>query len=217
MAVAAASILAKAHRNSELNELEQEMGLPLDRGNIEAVLRHPKATEVLRYVYINGANLVPPATNTVQGIEADDYLHKVMRESRLETYSIDFKREFPKNATNIGKVIAGMANCDGGEIYFGIQQDTRNGTLAIVGIDEPQKVEERVAGQVSKCQPPPLIESVLYIKSDGRKVLKIIVPMSNDLVYFESRYYKRISSGAEPMTKYEIDNWPDSCRRKRSN
>ena len=213
VSVAAASIIAKAQRNSDMEKLHDLVNLPLDRKNIEAILRHPKAPEIVRYSYIERSVFDLPAPNTIQGIDADAFLDQLIIQSRLEAHYIDFKMEFPKNATDVGKIVAGMANCNGGDLYFGILQDTAKDLIEITGVDAPQKIEERTAGVAGNCEPTPKIDFTLFIRTDGRKVLRACVPMSSELVYYKARYYKRVSSGAEPMTKYEIDNWPDSCRR----
>jgi ribonuclease HIII len=213
VSVAAASILAKAQRNVEMKNLHKLVELPIDRRNLDVILRHPKAPEIVRYSYIEKSVPELPEPNTIQGIAADAFLDQLVIQSRLETYYIDFKMEFPKNSTDIGKIVAGMANCDGGDLYFGILQDSKQDIIEITGVDAPQKIEERTSGVASNCEPVPKVDFTLFIRTDGRKVLRACVPMSSELVYFEARYYKRVSSGAGPMTKYEIDNWPDSCRR----
>ena len=212
-AVASASILAKARRDNEMDGLEKEIGVPLERRNINSILRHPKGHDVLRLVYLNGADIDFTITNTKEGTDADKEIDAILKTARLESTDIDFKSEFPDNAVNVGKMIAAMANCNGGLIYFGILQDSDK--LEATGLKNYQKTEERTSGQAKLTEPVPFIEYTLLTTSDGKRVLKTIVPASTKIVRFQGKHYKRVGSRTEEMTTYDIDNWPSSCRKKK--
>ncbi|MHA1137963.1 MAG: RNA-binding domain-containing protein [Candidatus Thorarchaeota archaeon] len=209
-AVASASILAKSIRNTEMDKLAKEIGVPLDKRNISEILRHPKGHDAIRLVYLDGADVEFSINNTREGESADKEIESILRKARLESRDIDFKSIFPDNATNIGKVIAAMANCNGGVIYFGIHQKANE--IKIIGLEDYQKTEERASGQAKLADPVPFIEYTLLITSEKKNILKVLIPMSHKIVRFSGKYYKRVGSTTEEMTTYEIDNWPSSCR-----
>lgn len=211
-AVASASIIAKARRDIEMNKLDDEIGVPLEKRNISEILRQPKGHDAVRLVYLDAANIDFSITNTIEGENADKEINSILRSARLESYDIDFKSEFPENATNIGKTIAAMANCNGGIIYFGILQERDK--IKVVGLDNYQKTEERTSGQAKMVEPVPFLDYTLLITLKGDKVLKARIPMSHKIVRYQGRHYKRIGSRTEEMKPHDIDNWPSSCRRR---
>lgn len=211
-AVASASIIAKARRDAEMNKLEDEIGVPLDKRNINEILRHPKGHDIVRLVYLDASTIDFSIVNTIEGEGADKEINSIIRTARLESYDIDFKSEFPENADKIGKTIAAMANCNGGIIYFGILQ--QNDNIDVVGLDNYQKTEERTSGQAKMAEPVPFLDYTLFVTSKGNAVLKTRIPMSYKIVRYQGRHYKRVGSRNEEMTPSDIDNWPSSCRRR---
>jgi hypothetical protein len=68
--------------------------------------------------------------------------------NRGEGQQIEFKSDFPKQAHHIAKEIVALANSGGGILLMGVDDDG-----VPVGIEDPLKVDERLAGIARSCSP----------------------------------------------------------------
>lgn len=210
--VASASVLARFARDQEMIELREKVGLPLLRRNVETILRNPNARHVLRYVYLDYEDISVIGSNTVSGKEADIALKAILETKKLEYVDVEFKASWPQHANRIGNTIAAMANCDGGELYFGIKQNKKDGTLEVQGISSPQEIEERTMGNLRRCSPLPKVNITLFETTKDKFVLRFEIPMSEECICTEGTYYRRKGSNTTRMNHREIEKWPESCR-----
>lgn len=74
-----------------------------------------------------------------------------------ESPHVEFKSDFPKQAHDIAKEMAALANCGGGVLLMGVDDDG-----VPRGIPEPARAAERLANIARSCSPPllPLIDKV---------------------------------------------------------
>ncbi len=105
---------------------------------------------------------------------------------RGESFKVDFKREFPQQASDLSKSIASFASSSGGRIYIGVDND---GTVIgsdiksvddLIAFDKWQKRIEGTCGSVS----PRIRVSVDFIKRQGKVIVVIDVPKGSEPIYF---------------------------------
>lgn len=207
ISVAAASILAKETRNLELKDLESKINLNITETNLPQIMRSPYANKIVKFQYLESrlARGSLYLKEVVKGQEAEEHISKIKDE--LEAHRIDFKIQFPSTTQKIGKLLSAFANHDGGEIYFGIEDETRS----IVGVQNPQKLEERISGCRKNCDPSPILQFTIYELKNGVKILGVHITASKIAVAYLGRYYYRDvnSSETRTLTSLEIDNFPN--------
>ena len=120
-------------------------------------------------------------------------VEKKLRDQTIEEGpNIEFKRNIPKNLVSIAKVVAGMANTDGGFILFGIHESVKG--ISVIGVDCIQlKLISLKLRNYFGSQP----YKVGTIKVDGKTVLYIQVKKTDYPVYFQS------SPDSERLFKYK--------------
>ncbi|MFW9890233.1 MAG: RNA-binding domain-containing protein, partial [Candidatus Thorarchaeota archaeon] len=212
VAVAAAAVLAKSNLNRAMARLADEMGISLTRRNLGAIRKNPKNTNVIKYVFLDEEELRIEPGNTVTGSKADLTLHNLLDTRRLESHDVEFKQELPRPPKKLAHTIAAMANCDGGEVYLGVRQE-KDGNLNIFGLLSPQEAADNLARTIAYSEPLPTLTVTLFIRTDELQVLRIEVSSSPKLVYYQGTPYKRVMGSTEPMTRSDIENWPESCRK----
>ncbi|MHA2207204.1 MAG: RNA-binding domain-containing protein [Candidatus Thorarchaeota archaeon] len=211
VAVAAAAVLAKANLNRAMERLASEMGVPLTRRNLSTIRKNPKNTNVIKYVFLDEEERKIEPGNTITGTKADQALHELLNSRRLESYDVEFKQQLPKPPKKLAHTIAAMANCDGGEVYLGVKQE-KDSTLNIIGLVSPQEIADDLARTMVYCEPFPSLSITLFIRTDEIQTLRIEIANSPNLIYYQGTPFKRVMGSTVPMTKSDIDNWPDSCR-----
>ncbi len=187
ISVAAASILARHVRNVKMAKLEKEIGIPLKLENLLKISLHDLRDKVIKRqfarTYLNRGQVIN--RNIIEGVQAEKHIEKIRKQ--MESHKLDFKKEFPRQTHDIVKLISAFANHEGGDIYFGIEDKTKE----IVGVENVQKLEERISGVRKLCDPPPLLEFFIYHLPDGKTILKVHIEKSEELVGYDGAFYYR--------------------------
>ncbi len=104
----------------------------------------------------------------------------------IKSHKLDFKEDFPQSADNIGKLISAYSNNEGGVIYFGIDDNRK-----LIGLENEQKIEERISGILRNFSKPPDITYEVFRLSIGKKILKVIINKSPKLIQYKDSFYFR--------------------------
>ena len=158
--VAAASILAKAHRNSDMEDLKEIINLPLDRKNLQTIMKHPRAPDVVRYAYIgNGTGQL----KTTKQKETGDATKKRRAQSESEeailklteadeSQELEFKSslswDYDKGNKNkkleyvVAKTVAGFMNAYGGTLLIGVDDHGK-----ILGLQKDYSIHKKNKGR----------------------------------------------------------------------
>lgn len=81
----------------------------------------------------------------------------------------------------IKKEIIAFANCDGGKLYIGVQDD---GT--VVGVDDPDGVSLQISNMVRDAIKPDVTMFVHYktIEEDGKDIVAVEIQRGTDRPYY---------------------------------
>lgn len=123
-----------------------------------------------------------------------------------ESQTVEFKAQFPKQLTDLGKEIAAFATCNSGMILLGIADDG-----AIVGIEngEDRRVRQdlvaRIEGLCANGVKPAVTPSVRFALVNGKAVAAIAVPKGTAPIYYSANIpYVRQLTAARPMMPDEV-------------
>lgn len=96
--------------------------------------------------------------------------------------TVEFKREF---TTAIDREMVGLANAGGGVVLVGIADDA-----TIAGVDDPQRIADRVMGLCRTNVKPPITPQISTVETEGKFVVVIHVAegeqkpyTANDICY----------------------------------
>jgi hypothetical protein len=125
-----------------------------------------------------------------------------------EAQKVEFKRDFPRSAKDLGDAIASFASSNPGEIYLGV--DNSGQVVGVSGIRNlgdlkgKDEYQRRVQGVTSQIVDPPIRVQVDFIEYEGKIVVRIFVPQGSDPVYFSGGIpYIRDLSGKRPLKAVE--------------
>lgn len=123
-----------------------------------------------------------------------------------ETQSVEFKAQFPKQASDLGKEVAAFATTNAGTIILGIGDDG-----VVIGLDDAQNLAgrqalvARVEGLCAGGVKPSVTPILRFGLIDSRAVLSIDVPKGSAPVYYSANIpYLRQLTAARPMTPDEV-------------
>jgi ATP-dependent DNA helicase RecG len=120
--------------------------------------------------------------------------------SHGEGQRLEFKRSLAELETGV-RAAAAMTNADGGHVLFGVRDD---GT--ILGVQIGAQTRERVVQAITGNTDPTLYPSVEYVYLDGKTVLVVIVPRSEDRPHLvRGRAYKRVGAADVQMSRAEYE------------
>lgn len=120
--------------------------------------------------------------------------------SQGEGQRLEFKRSLAELETG-ARAAAAMANTEGGHILFGVRDD---GT--ILGAEIGAQTRERVVRAITDNTDPTLYPSVEYVELDGRTVIVVTVPRSEDRPHLvRGRAYKRVGAADVQMSRAEYE------------
>jgi ATP-dependent DNA helicase RecG len=120
--------------------------------------------------------------------------------SRGEGQSLELKRSLAELETGV-RAAAAMANTDGGHVLFGVRDDG-----AILGVQVGAQTRERVVQAITGNTDPTLYPSVEYVDLDGRTVILVTVPRSEDKPHLmRGRAYKRVGAADVQMSRAEYE------------
>jgi hypothetical protein len=108
---------------------------------------------------------------------------------------VEFKSDFPKQADDISKEMAALANSGGGILLMGVADD---GSLP--GIPHPEQVADRLAGFARFLRVSPEIDK-FQLSQRVFIVYARIHPCPP--AFFRDRIYHRVGSSSEPCTSHE--------------
>ena len=115
-----------------------------------------------------------------------------------EGETVEFKEQIPKTV-ELAKVLVALANKEGGTVLIGVSD---NGT--VVGTSFNDKMNRLISDVASNnCEPPIRIETEL-VEIDGKGVLLIHVPRSNELHSAKGQFYIKTGSSKQRLTTREI-------------
>src|ERR1700740_1770231 len=105
----------------------------------------------------------------------------------------EFKIDFTKQAHDIAKELAALANSGGGILLMGVDDDGNP-----KGISEPNRVIERLAGIARSCKPPLLPEiDKVQIGKDIFIVYAKVPPSAKTPYLYQGKYFVRVGSCSE--------------------
>ncbi|MDX6559117.1 MAG: hypothetical protein QOF72_2166 [Blastocatellia bacterium] len=108
---------------------------------------------------------------------------------------VEFKSDFPKQADDISKEMAALANSGGGILLMGVADD---GSLP--GILNPDQVLDRLAGFARFLRVSPEIDK-FQLSKKVFVVYALVHPCPP--CFFRDRIYHRVGSSSEPCTNHE--------------
>ncbi|RMH38835.1 MAG: ATP-binding protein [Gammaproteobacteria bacterium] len=124
-----------------------------------------------------------------------DYI-KLIQQGESET--VEFKKEFPSSASDIAKEVAAFANNKGGLLFIGVG-DQGN----IVGIEQPDKVIQRIVGVVRQCDPP-LQPQIKIEYFESKSIVVVQVSKHNVPVAVDGKFYIRVGTSAVAATSRDL-------------
>ena len=195
LAVAAASIVAKAVQQMVVRDFEAKLDMqvsqidPIQFISSPDVLQYAKLSFLQKLVRTKMSKRPAPKPPFLIGTD----LTEVQTEKKLEEIArggenivVEFKESLPKNASDISKELTAFANTFGGVLLVGVND---NGQLC--GTQNPAKDQERIAGIASrKCDPPisPRFRTVSY---HSHKILIVEIEQSLWAHQSDGKYYLR--------------------------
>ena len=120
--------------------------------------------------------------------------------SQGEGQRLELKRSLAELETGVRSAGA-MANTDGGNILFGVRDD---GT--ILGVQIGAQTRERVVRGITDNTDPTLYPLVEYVDVDGKTVIVVTMPRSEDKPHLvRGRAYKRVGAADVQMSRAEYE------------
>lgn len=116
-----------------------------------------------------------------------------------ESGTVEFKRQFPPNASEMAKEIAALANTKGGFLFIGVDDDGK-----IVGVQRPDSIIQRVTGVVRQSCDPPLHPQMQAESIQGKTVIVIQVQRSGTPVAVNGKFYIRVGTSVVPATSRDL-------------
>lgn len=123
-----------------------------------------------------------------------------------EGQRVEFKREYPSNASELSKEIAAFASSNAGKIIIGVTDDGE-----LVGLDDldtpvgRDQLARRIEGLCTNNVKPAITPVIKYAQEDGKNVLVIEVPRGQQPIYYShNRPYVRHHSTSRPAEPHEV-------------
>ncbi len=118
----------------------------------------------------------------MRGVVKSDVETMVEEIIRGESKNVEFKEMLPKNSEKYAKTIVAFANSQGGKIFFGIVDETRE----IVGIDESIlfQIMDRIANTISDSIEPQIVPEIEPCTVEGKNIIVVTVPPEPKRPYY---------------------------------
>lgn len=99
-----------------------------------------------------------------------------------ESDILEFKREFPSKDKKVMKTVVAFANCRGGRIIFGVE----NQTCEIRGVpeDDRARLQDLVTDMISDTCVPQVFPSFSWLTHEGKALFVVDVPISGQTPYY---------------------------------
>jgi ATP-dependent DNA helicase RecG len=139
---------------------------------------------------------------------ADEQLSRDLRDLRArgEGQQIEFKEEFPSQASDLAKEIAAFATSNGGTLFIGVGD---NGDL--VGLPDCESSQardalvKRFAGICCGSVKPAVTPAIAWAFESDKVVLVITVPKGSEPIYYsQGKPYLRHVSTSRPAEPHEV-------------
>lgn len=120
-----------------------------------------------------------------------------------EGETVEFKQQFPNSAHDMEKELVAFANLRGGTVVIGV-----NDNAGVVGVEDIDEVQNRVAGSVDNIQPPiePMVESHTV---DEKQVVSVTVDKKEAEVSAHStsrdKTYRRVGPTCRSLSAQDIE------------
>jgi len=137
-------------------------------------------------------------TTILEGEIVDFLMDRISKE--LEDYNIEFKEGIPSNQ-KIGQLISAISNEGGGSIFLGV-----NDNGEVIGFNKDIRKTTQIIFNIneSSCKPTLKINIVQLHKSDGKRIIAIVIPPPvKNLVCYNDLFYKRFGDGTTELTEDE--------------
>lgn len=148
-------------------------------------------------------------------------LQELVDDQVREGLRLEYKQELPGKGDDAMKEflkdVTGLANAEGGDLLFGIEEgrdDLRGVAVSITGLDPELGEDEqirRLENSLANNVDPPIhgVRPVAIRLANGRWVLHLRVPRSLDIPHMVNRaghrqFWVRHSASAAPMTASEV-------------
>lgn len=147
------------------------------------------------------------APDTAKGREeAEMTIEEIIR--RGESKNTEFKEMLPKNSEKYTRTIVAYANTQGGQLFFGVADETRE----IVGIDEAILFQtmDSIANAVCDSCEPQIVPEIEPYTIDGKTVIIVTVaPKPHRPYYLKSKgkekgTYIRVGAATRPASPEKI-------------
>ncbi|MFP9193180.1 helix-turn-helix domain-containing protein [Natrialbaceae archaeon A-CW1-1] len=125
-------------------------------------------------------------------------VNRILR--RGEDQRTEFKEKLPEDSfSELGKEIVALANHDGGVLLLGVNDDGE-----IVGIEEPDRLDNGISGILrTSCKPP--LSADIHIESTPKgDILIVDIPDASKPIALNYVYYIRTGRNKEKMLYEEI-------------
>ncbi|MBQ3828535.1 MAG: putative DNA binding domain-containing protein [Aeriscardovia sp.] len=116
---------------------------------------------------------------------------------RLEGSRIEFKEDIPKESLKYLKTVVAFANCAGGDIYFGVDD---NGKIKGFSDEEAHYKEEQVLNAIATSCEPKIIPRAECMQGKGKTIIRISIDQGSRPPYYirrlgkEEGIFQRISN-----------------------
>jgi hypothetical protein len=121
-----------------------------------------------------------------------------------ESQMIEFKSQFPKDATELAEVIASFATSDGGRIFLGVEDDGKVSGLNMQDLARDD-INNRISNLAHQSIDPPVKVSVDFFQAGSAIFALIEVPKGSEPVYFVNGCpYIRVLASTRKATASQV-------------
>jgi ATP-dependent DNA helicase RecG len=116
----------------------------------------------------------------------------------IESPTIELKSKYTNSYL---KSVSAFATFDGGEVYFGVDEDTRE----VVGIDDPTETKLKIENAIHDTISPTPPYTLEMVQEDGKDIIILTVTHGKEGPYFyNGNVYHRADTSSAPLSKAEV-------------
>lgn len=125
-----------------------------------------------------------------------------------ESKNVEFKAALPEKSIKYMKSVVAFANCSGGKILFGIEDDT----CKVIGIDDENvfKTMDAITNAISDSCEPAIYPDISLQTIEDKTIIVVEISVGNQRPYYiksmgkENGVFVRVSGTSRPADKYMI-------------
>jgi hypothetical protein len=117
-----------------------------------------------------------------------------------EGIDIEFKREFPKSASDMAREFGALTNTEGGVIFIGVNDNGEK-----IGVQEPDKLLQRLAGVARENCEPALNPEMDKKQFEDKWFVFVNILRQRPPVGVEGKYYIRVGPTTRRATNQELE------------